>query len=203
MLQKKVLLVPKKIMEIPLALKKYYKYQKFKQNAQFGEKLMIGAKSDCDAERKGLIRIGDNCEICGRLESQGEGSITIGNYTGIYNESVVGSVSSIKIGNYVLISNHVHIYDNNNHPISPKQRKEICLNGFRGEARKWTRAESSPIVIEDNVWIGEYAAIMKGVTVGKGSIVAAHAVVTKDVPPYTIVVLNPARVVKTIENDEG
>lgn len=64
-----------------------------------------------------------------------------------------------------------------------------------------TRAEHSPVVIEDNVWIGEFAAILKGVTVGKGSIIGSHCVVTQDVPPYSIVVGNPARVVKTIPSE--
>ena len=59
----------------------------------------------------------------------------------------------------------------------------MCLDGFDGDAWRWKHAQNSPIVIEDNVWIGEYSMIMKGVHIGKGSVVAAHAVVTKDVPP--------------------
>lgn len=189
-------------LNLVLSVKTKYKRRNFAMNAQVGDNLKICDKSDCSASRGDLITIGSNCEICGRLESQGEGKIRIGDYTGIYHHTVIGSVCSIDIGSYVLISNHVHIYDNNNHPISPRQRKEICQNGFRGEAAKWTRSASKPIVIEDNVWIGEYAAVLKGVRIGKGAIVASHAVVTKDVPPYTIVAGNPARVVKTIENDE-
>ena len=76
------------------------------------------------------------------------------------------------------------------------------MEGFDGDAWKWKYADSAPIVIEDNVWIGEYSAILKGVTIGTGSIVASHAVVTKDVPPYTIVAGNPARVVKEIAHGE-
>ena len=55
------------------------------------------------------------------------------------------------------------------------------------------------MVIEDNVWIGQYSTVLKGVTIGRGSIVATKAVVTKDVPPYSIVAGNPAKVVKYIE----
>ena len=55
-----------------------------------------------------------------------------------------------------------------------------------------------PVVIEDNVWIGEYATVLKGVTVGRGSIVASHSVVTKDVEPYSIVAGNPAKKVKEL-----
>uniref|UniRef100_UPI00313FFBA6 DapH/DapD/GlmU-related protein n=1 Tax=uncultured Nitrospira sp. TaxID=157176 RepID=UPI00313FFBA6 len=53
------------------------------------------------------------------------------------------------------------------------------------------------IVIEDDVWIGANAIILKGVRIGKGTIVGAGAVVTKEVPPYSVVVGNPARVVRT------
>ena len=59
-------------------------------------------------------------------------------------------------------------------------------------------SEHAPVIIEDNVWVGEFAAILKGVTVGKGSIIGSHSVVTKDVPPYSIAVGNPARIVRTI-----
>lgn len=77
----------------------------------------------------------------------------------------------------------------------------MCMAGFDGDDWKWKHAVSAPIVIEDNVWIGEYAAVLKGVTIGTGAIVASHAVVTKDVPPYTIVAGNPARVVKELDHE--
>jgi acetyltransferase-like isoleucine patch superfamily enzyme len=51
----------------------------------------------------------------------------------------------------------------------------------------------SPIVIEDDVWIGFNATVLKGVTIGRGAIIGASTVVTKDVPPYAIVVGNPQR----------
>jgi maltose O-acetyltransferase len=59
--------------------------------------------------------------------------------------------------------------------------------------------QSKPILIEDDVWIGFNSAVLKGVTIGKGSIVAACSVVTKDVPEFVIVAGNPAKVVKEIK----
>lgn len=76
------------------------------------------------------------------------------------------------------------------------------MGGFEGDSWRWIHSDAKPIVIGDNVWIGEYASVLKGVTIGTGAIVASHAVVTKDVPPYTIVAGNPARVVKELEDDE-
>jgi acetyltransferase-like isoleucine patch superfamily enzyme len=55
-------------------------------------------------------------------------------------------------------------------------------------------AESSPVIIEDSVWIGRDVRVLKGVTIGEGSIVAAGAIVTKDVPPYSLCYGNPAKV---------
>jgi acetyltransferase-like isoleucine patch superfamily enzyme len=58
---------------------------------------------------------------------------------------------------------------------------------------------SSPIYIEDDVWIATRVTILKGVRIGKGSVIAAGAIVTKDVPPYCVAAGTPARVVKKIE----
>lgn len=183
-------------------IRRKYKMKKFQKYAVIGDPLDICQRANCSADVPGQIVIGKNCRVYGALLSQGAGKITIGDYCCLYERTIIGSVNSIKIGSCVIISNHVHIYDNNNHPTSPKRRREMCMAGFEGDAWRWTHAESAPIVIEDNVWIGEYAAILKGVTIGTGSIVASHAVVTKDVPPYTIVAGNPARVVKELVNDE-
>lgn len=173
--------------------------RQFSKLAQAGAGLTLCSRSKCEAEVPGLIRIGDSCTIRGKLESQGRGTIRIGSHTGIYDRAVIGSVQSVTIGDCVMIANHVHIYDNNNHPVSPALRHEMCLQGVDGPQWRWTNSEAKPVVIEDDVWIGEYALILKGVTVGRGAVVAAHAVVTKDVPPMTVVAGNPARVVKEIK----
>ena len=180
-------------------LKKQIKAKKFKDNALIGKNFKIYACSNCFSDNKENIKIGDNCEIAGTLYSMDDGKITIGNYTEIREASFVGSVEDIKIGDYVIISNHVKIYDNNNHPTDPETRKQMCINGFHGEAWRWTYAEHKPVVIENNVWIGEGTTILKGVTIGEGSIIGCNSVVTKDVPPYCIAAGNPAKVVKKLE----
>nr|WP_306798988.1 DapH/DapD/GlmU-related protein [Clostridium perfringens] len=77
----------------------------------------------------------------------------------------------------------------------------MSLSGFYNNNWEWTNSINSPIIIEDNVWIGEFVRIMKGVTIGEGSIVGANAVVTKDVQPYTVVAGNPARIVKSLKKE--
>ena len=111
--------------------------------------------------------------------------------------SLIGAMDSVTIGNDVIIASDVRIFDNNNHPTDPEQRKKMSQSDFYGELWTWKYAEHKPIEIDDNVWIGEFSAILKGVHIG-GAIVASHSVVTKDVPPNRIVAGNPAKVVKKL-----
>ena len=66
--------------------------------------------------------------------------------------------------------------------------------GMRPQKR--TITSKGPVVIGNNVWIGDKATILPGVTIGDGAVIAANAVVTKDVPPYSVVGGNPAKVIK-------
>ncbi|NMN62746.1 acyltransferase [Lacticaseibacillus paracasei] len=91
----------------------------------------------------------------------------------------IACFDSITIGNDVAIAENVTIRDSDNHIIHRK--------GFK---------KSQPIVIEDHVWIGINSTILKGVTIGTGAIVAAGAVVTRDVPSNSLVAGIPAKVIK-------
>lgn len=189
------------IRHIPSELKKRYKESRFRQRAKCGSGLNVSENANIFIEPGASITIGDNCEIIGKLSAMAGAKINIGSYTTIRFDSIVGAQCRINIGNYVIISNNVHIYDNNNHPTSPHQRIELCKSGFHSEKWTWRYSECSPIIIEDNVWIGERSAILKGVTIGRGSIVASNSVVTKSVPPYSIVAGNPAKIVKQLCDD--
>ena len=176
----------------------------YRKNATLGKNIKFGCVARCtnlsgDPQK---IKVGETSYVMGSMTVSQNGEITIGDHFYLGNRSVIGSEKSIRIGRCVIISNDVRIYDNNNHPTSPKAREYMSLNGFSNDNWAWHHSASAPIVIEDNVWIGQYTTILKGVTIGKGSIVATRAVVTKDVPPYTIVAGNPAKVVKSLA-DEG
>ena len=112
--------------------------------------------------------------------------ISIGKNTFINHACSCVDMGGITIGDNVLIGPRVNLASEN-HPIDPTQRGFLI---------------GQPVVIEDNVWIGAAATILPGVTVGKNSIVAAGSVVTKNVPPNTIVGGVPAKVIKTIESQE-
>ena len=100
----------------------------------------------------------------------------------------------IDIGNRVLISSDVKMYTAT-HSTQPSVRN---YSGHPDPAI-WCQTYSRPITIEDEVWIGGGAILLPGVTIGRGSVIGAGAVVTKDVPPYSVAVGNPARVIRQVE----
>jgi len=193
----------KKVLYTKIVLKTYIMKKYFRKNALIGKNFSCGPNSRCEngSNNHANIKIGHNVEILGRLITKGSGKITIGSYTTIRFDTRIGAVNNIDIGKNVIISNNVVIYDNNNHPVSPSKRRKMTEQGFYGEQWDWSKSDDKPIIIEDNVWIGEYAVILKGVKIGRGSIVGMRAVVTKDVPKFSIVVGNPAKVVKSLEID--
>lgn len=131
-------------------------------------------------------------QYCRIEAANGNGSrktLSIGNNVEINDACHIAALDSVKIGNYVLIASHVYISDHDHGEIT----KEDLLKHPNQRA-----LVSSPVVIEDDVWIGEKATILKGVTVGKGSVIAAGAVVTKNVPPYSVAAGVPARIIKTL-----
>ena len=164
---------------------------------------MLGARCDNTGARES-ISIGKHCTLGCLLQTRFGGKIVIGENTYIGQNTIIQAKESVKIGNCVIIANNTLIVDNNNHPTEPdlRYKMSMCEDFLHDELWSWKYAESKPIIIEDNVWIGRDCRILKGVTIGKGSIVALGAVVTKDVPPYTIVAGNPAKVVKKLSSAE-
>ena len=100
------------------------------------------------------------------------------------------------------LAHSVNIFDSLTHPLRAAARHEQVRQIFeRGHPREISLDES-PVRIGDDAWIGAGAMVLRGVTVGEGGVVAAGAVVTKDVPPYSIVAGNPAVLVRELSPDE-
>lgn len=100
--------------------------------------------------------------------------------------------SSVEIGEYVGIGVNVSIYDHDFHPINPYLRK------FANDEN----VVSKPIKIDDYAWIGANSIILKGVHIGRGAVICAGSVVTKDVPEFTVYGGNPANYIKDVEVTE-
>ena len=142
------------------------------------------------------ITIGAHTHVRGQLLTfWNGGKITIGEWCYVGEGTRIWSQSSIAIGNYVLIAHLVDIHDTNSHPIDWKERRLDTEAILSGGYRTPTQTVSAPVMIEDDVWIGFKATVMKGVRIGRGAIVSAGAVVTKDVEPWTVVGGNPARTI--------
>ncbi len=181
----------------------FFKLKRINKDIIVGRDIKITKKFRYKVKFKGNIIIGDNVYIDGYLKTEGRGKIQIGNNCSFRQNTFIGAVNSVKIGNNVFGAENIFIVDNNNHPISPKERYKMTMTppgsvlwGWLGE-----NVLNSPVEIEDNVWIGRYSMILKGVKIGKNSIIAAGSVVTKSVPQNSIVAGNPAKIVKTLIND--
>jgi len=129
------------------------------------------------------------------LAADEDGVIEIGDYCYIANASLVCS-ERIEIGSRVMIAGGVTIADSDFHPLAPAARlaDTVALSPVGDRARR-PRIETRPVRIEDDVWIGYNATILKGVTIGAGALVGPGALVLRDVPAGAEVAGNPAVVV--------
>jgi acetyltransferase-like isoleucine patch superfamily enzyme len=141
------------------------------------------------------ISIGANTHIKGELLAlPPSGEIEVGRDCFIGEDTRIWSMVSVTIGHRVLISHNVNIHDNNSHSLSAGKRHKHYLDIITtGHPLRTDDIDRKPIVIEDDVWIGFNSTILKGVTIGRGAVVGACSLVTKDVAPFTIVAGNPAQ----------
>lgn len=112
--------------------------------------------------------------------------IIIGDHTSIQLYFHCGAAESVTIGKDVLIASRVYISDHDHVFDDPEK------------PARWSRKlVSKAIVIEDGVWLGEGVVVLKGVNIGQRSVIGANSVVTKDIPPFSVAVGNPAKVIRT------
>ncbi len=113
--------------------------------------------------------------------------ITIGDHTGL-SGAVVFAAKSVRIGSYVNIGVNTAIYDTDFHPLDWQARR----------ANNSPQVSVSPVIIEDDVWIGGNSIILKGVHIGRAAVIGAGSVVTCNIPEGTVWAGNPARFIKKI-----
>ena len=152
------------------------------------------------SKKPGAVVIGNHVSCyAGCSFAIGEnGRCTIGDFT-LLNGALIMAEERIDIGSHCLISWNIGIADSDFHPLEPAQRliDAQALAPYFKDRPPRPKLKTAPVKIGDNVWIGMNAVILKGVTIGDNSVVAAGSVVTKSVAPNTIVAGNPAVVVKT------
>jgi acetyltransferase-like isoleucine patch superfamily enzyme len=133
-------------------------------------------------------RINARTTFQGARNSPGKARIEIGDGTYVGTRVVLRAGLGIRLGRHVTLAANVVLSSDPGHPLDPIARRTEAAPG----------EDLRQMIVGDDVWIAEGATLLGGITVGDGAIVGAHAVVTKDVPPRTVVAGNPARVIKQI-----
>lgn len=182
-------------------------YQRLLALAAIGVDLQLGEKVHFN--RFGLrmragdrLLIGDQSIVQASLRTdRSPASIVIGSRTFIGGGSLLVAAQNISIGDDVLVSWGVTIVDHDSHSLDFALRKNDVVEWGQGR-KDWTHVTVSPVRIGNKVWIGFGVSILKGVDIGEGAVIAAASVVTRDVPPYTLVAGNPARVIREVERSE-
>ena len=155
--------------------------------------------------RPAAIRIGRGSSIyLGVMFDLGpQGQVSVGDFT-LMNGSRIICDSAVTIGNHCLISWNTVLMDTPRlSPSATDRRRELQQAAGHPQRTLLGTHPGRPIQIGDNVWIGFDSCILPGVSIGQGSVVGARSVVTADVPPWTIVAGNPARVIRSLHPAPG
>ena len=140
--------------------------------------------------------IGAHCTMDGVHFDLGEqGRMVIGDYC-YFTNAVLLCELEVRVGNYVVIGWNTTVCDTDFHPLAPAERiADAIACSPLGKGQPRPPILKRPVVIEDDVWIGPNATILKGVRIGAGAWIEAGSLVTRDVPAGARVLGNPAQVV--------
>lgn len=133
------------------------------------------------------MTIGDRTRINKLVRFAGPGEVRVGSDC-LLNATWIGTWTSVSIGDRCLLSD-CELVDNDFHNLPPERRHDPPVAATR-----------APIVVEENVWIGAHALVLKGVRIGRDSVVGAATVVRTDVPERVVVIGNPQQIVKTFDD---
>ena len=144
-----------------------------------------------------FAKIGNNVKINVPFYCDYGQHISIGNNVIININCTFVDCNKITIGNNVLIASNVQIYTAT-HPVNISDR--LLDNWSYNNPHAFFNTYALPVTIEDNVWIGGGVIILPGVTIGKNSVIGAGSVVNKSIPPNSLAVGNPCKVIRKINN---
>jgi len=177
-------------------------FRKIQEGLTMGEDTDVNGKVDI-RKAGGKVSIGSGSLIQGSISTETEyAEVTVGNNVFIGGGTVIDSVISVTIEDDVLISYQCIIQDSDNHSSSYSLRKNDTSDWKKRGFHNWEITPKKPVKLSKGSWLGARVIVLKGVTIGAGSIVGAGSVVTKDVPDWTIVAGNPAKFIRLIPENE-
>ena len=185
---------------LPLKFRLKIKKLKLEKKISKNNNVFFGEESNIEllwGSNNNDVEMDEGSELFGILYSYNHGKIHIGPKSYIGKHTKINCVNSITLGYGVVIANDVIIVDHNFHSVNPYDRLKMLDTPHGSYERQPMFSQNAPIIIKDNVWIGNYARICKGVTIGENSVIGANSIVTKDIPANCVAVGNPARIVKT------
>jgi galactoside O-acetyltransferase len=152
--------------------------------------------------RDAYVTIGDHSNVLGSIviEKRG-GQVRIGSRTHIGGGTLLDCAREISVGDDVLMAFDVLVMDHDSHALDFEDRRHDVREWMRGR-KNWDVVPQSGVRIQDKAWIGARVIILKGVTVGTGAVVGAGSVVVANVPDWTAVAGNPARVIRELPRRE-
>ena len=150
--------------------------------------------------QKDALVIGEQCTMDGVHFDLGEqGKVIIGDYCYFTNVVLLCELE-VRVGNYVLVGWNTTITDTDFHPIAPAERiADAVACSPLGKGRPRPPVIRKAVIIEDDVWIGPNATILKGVRIGRGAFIEPGSLVTRDVPSRARVMGNPAQIIGEVE----
>lgn len=179
-------------------------WRQFRENGEIGAnvRLALGARIVNVGDRKNARVVGD-CVIRGILKLEAGAELEIGRFSYLGDGVVVSAQDSVSIGEATLLAHGVQVFDNNSHPISATQR-ELQFRRMIGYKDKTGPMiiDAAPVSIGNRCWVGMNSIVMKGVSIGDDTIVAAGSVVTGALPEGVIAAGNPARIVRELTPEE-
>ncbi len=150
------------------------------------------------------IVLGGSTHVRGELLTFGHGGeISLGDFCYVGEGTRIWSAKRINIGDRVLIAHNVTILDSLTHPLDAAQRHEHFRQIISTGHPVDVKLDEREVNVGDDAWIGCATVILRGVSIGNGAIVGAGSVVMDDVPAWTIVGGNPARVVRELRSEQS
>jgi len=160
----------------------------------YGAGCTIGIGSNIIVGPESTLKLCDKCAVGRYVELGPDRRIEIGSETSVQDRSII--VGDVTLGRYcsvapnVLISSGRHWFDLQPHELIKDQDRLVLTD------EALSNKHSNPVIVEDDCWLGINSVVMSGVTIGKGAIVGANSVITRDVEPYTVVAGAPAKLLR-------